>query len=77
MSVPYIYSTNNNVVVKRGLVVKKHGYKMTKRGFIRTLLLVFPTKSHLLIRITYVTSFYREPALTEATEILITSVLMC
>ena len=25
----YIYSINNNVVVKRALVVVKHGYKMT------------------------------------------------
>ena len=50
MSVPYIYSTNNNVVVKRVLVVEKHGYKMTKRGLIRASLLVFPTKFHLLYK---------------------------
>ena len=29
------------------LVVEKHGYTMTKRGFIRALLLVFPTKFYL------------------------------
>ena len=45
-----VYSTNNNVVIKRVLVLGKHGYKMTKRGFIRTLLLVFPTKFHLLYK---------------------------
>ena len=46
----YIYSTNNNVVVKRGLLEVKHGYKMTKREFIRTLLLIFPTTVHLLFK---------------------------
>ena len=46
----YIYSTNKSVVVKKGLVVVKHGYKMTKKGFIRTLLLLFPTKVHLLFK---------------------------
>ena len=50
MSVPYIYSTNNNVVVKRVLVVEKHGYEMTKIGFIRALFLVFSTKFHLLYK---------------------------
>ena len=50
MSVPYICSANNNVVVKRVLVVEKHRYKMTKGGLIRTILLVFPTKFHLLYK---------------------------
>ena len=43
----HIYSTNINDAEKRDLVIVKHGYKMTKRGFIGTLLLVFPTKVHL------------------------------
>ena len=30
----YTYSTNKNVVVKRVLVVVKHGYEMTKSGLI-------------------------------------------
>ena len=64
----HIYSTKINDAAKGALVIVKHGYKMTKRGFIRTLLLVFPTKVHLLFKHTsYVTSFYREPALTGAT----------
>ena len=29
----YIYSVNNNVVVKKGLVVVKHGYKTTIRVY--------------------------------------------
>ena len=42
----YIYSTKNNDAVKRVLVVVKHGYEMAKRGFIRALLLVFPTQNN-------------------------------
>ena len=46
----HIYATNINDAEKRALVIVKHGYKMTKRGVIRTLLLVFPTKVHLLFK---------------------------
>ena len=41
-----IPSSNNRLY----LVVEKHGYKMTKRGFIRALLLVFPPKFDLLYK---------------------------
>ena len=46
----HIYSTNINDAEKGVLVIVIHGYKMTKRGVIRTLLLVFPTKVHLLFK---------------------------
>ena len=49
----HIYSTNINDAEKRALVIVKHGYKINKRGFINfitTLLLVFPTKVHLLFK---------------------------
>ena len=31
-----MYSTNINDAEKRALVIVKHGYKLTKKGFIRT-----------------------------------------
>ena len=49
----------------KGFGGRERGYKLTKRGFIRTLLLVLSFIDY--ISIAYVASFYRESALSGAT----------